>query len=193
MAKEDKKKDDAKKTDDAKDQQTQKSSKFSLIIYSVIAVTVIAASAGGFALAQLLASSPEQQLQPEDQMPEHGKSFEDIYDAGEITGKSWQYPLDPVVANLDEPGVTRYVRATVILVLSAKLDQAKAETYLETKNLLMIDWLNTYLAGLSLERVRGTNNQTRIKREIREHFNDLIFPNTEPYIEKVLFKEFAVQ
>jgi flagellar basal body-associated protein FliL len=193
MAKEEKKEEN-KKTEESKDNQQPKSTKASMIIYTIIGVTVIAASAGGFALAQLLASSPQQeQLNPEDQMPEHGKSFEDIYDAGEVTGQTWQYPLDPVVANLDEPGVTRYVRATVILVLSSKLDQAKAETYLETKNLLMIDWLNTYLAGLSLERVRGTDNQTRIKREIREHFNDLIFPSTEPYIEKVLFKEFAVQ
>jgi hypothetical protein len=53
--------------------------------------------------------------------------------------------------------------------------------------------MTTYFAGLSLEDVRGSRNLTRIKEEVQDQFNNILFPNTRPYIQRVLFKEFAIQ
>ena len=50
-------------------------------------------------------------------------------DIGELSakdaGKVWYYDLEPVVANLNEPGVTRYVRATFTLEMSPEIDEKK--------------------------------------------------------------------
>jgi len=53
--------------------------------------------------------------------------------------------------------------------------------------------MTTYLAGLSLEDVRGTRNLTRIKKEVLDEFNRILFNEGKPFIERALFKEFAVQ
>jgi flagellar basal body-associated protein FliL len=114
---------------------------------------------------------------------------------GVIIGKeSWIYDgMDPIVANLDEPGVTRYVRVSIILEISLKVDPHKGQVFLDEKKVLLQDWLTTYLAGLSLEDVRGSRNLNRIKREMQNQFNQLLFGQDKSYVDRVLFKEFAVQ
>jgi len=97
------------------------------------------------------------------------------------------------VCNLDEPGVTRYVRVTISLEMRPEMDRTKGEPYLEERKLILRDWLTTYFAGLSLEDVRGSRNLEKIKRQIQEQFNEMLFPNSRPYIQRVLFREFAVQ
>ena len=52
--------------------------------------------------------------------------------AGEPEG-TWFYDLAPAVANLDEPGVTRYVRVALTLEISNALEQAEGTLLLETK------------------------------------------------------------
>ena len=108
-------------------------------------------------------------------------------------GKAWYYELEPVIANLDEPGITRYLRATITLELNSEMNQEKGTVFFNEKTLIMRDWLTTYIAGLSLERIRGTRNLSRIKKEIRDHFNELLFPETKPFIRGIFLKEFAVQ
>ena len=98
-----------------------------------------------------------------------------------------------MIANLDEPGVTRYARVAVTLELSGDMDEDAGTAFLDDKKALLRDWLTTYIAGLSLERVRGTSNLARIKKEIRDQFNELVFAETQPFIVNILFKEFAIQ
>ncbi len=160
--------------------------------YIIIVLVVAAASVGGIALAQLMAGprvEPEQ-VTEEETGP---KDFDAFLDAKVDESKTWVKELTPVVANLDEPGVTRYVRATIAIEFSADMDQVRGEVYVDDKSSILIDWLNTYLAGLSLEEVRGTNNLERIKQEVRDHFNELLFPDSKPYVIRILLKEFAVQ
>lgn len=155
----------------------------------IISVAVLVASAGGFALAQIFAA-PKPGPKPEDQ-PQ--KSFQEFVTQENGQGKSWHYEIEPVVANLDEPGVTRYARVTISLVLSEEMDQETGSIFLDEKTPIIRDWLTTYVAGLSLERVRGTSNLSRIKKEIRDNINTMLFPQAKPYVTKVLFKEFAIQ
>ena len=172
----------------------EKSSSFNLFTWLIMAAIVIAGAAGGFALSQLVASTgpDETETAQADQQNGNTKSFTDIV-ANSENASVWTYELDPVIANLDEPGVTRYVRTTITLELSPEMDQANGEPFLGEKKVLLIDWLTTYLAGLSLEQVRGTSSLSRIKKEIRDHFNELLFPESKPFIRRILIKEFAVQ
>lgn len=206
MADDKEKKDEEKKDEQESGQEKEpkaddkKSAGIGLFTWLILAAVVIAGLAGGFALAQLMAGtgsdSPQQpeakETQPDDGSPENETINDMLVDKpkGETL---WPYDLEPVVANLDEPGVTRYARVTVTLQLDPQMDQEKGAVFLEGKKAVLIDWLTTYIAGLSLERVRGTRNLSRIKKEIRDSFNELLFPQSKPFIRDILFKEFAIQ
>jgi len=114
-------------------------------------------------------------------------------DSSKQTGKFWYYELDPVVANLNEPTVTRYVRASLTLEMSAELDQKKGTAFLDEKKPILINWLTVYLSSLSLEDVRGDKNLRSIQSQIRDAFNEELFPDSKPQIKQVLIKEFPVQ
>ncbi|GAH72149.1 unnamed protein product, partial [marine sediment metagenome] len=107
--------------------------------------------------------------------------------------KTWYYELEPVVANLDVPGITRYVRAAITLEISAEVDQEKGIAFLEEKKPVLTNWLTIYLASLTLEDIRGDRNLRRIQSQILDSFNEKLFPDARPQIKHILFKEFAIQ
>lgn len=160
-----------------------------LILFSV----VVAGATGGFALSQLVGGADP--VPGETESAENPGQDEGAFPAvGGQTGGTWPYDkVEPVVANLDEPGVTRYIRATVMLEINGGVDRVQMEEFLNEKNPIVKDWLTTYFAGLSLEDVRGSRNLSRIKQEIQDHLNEMLFPESRPMVKRVLFKEFAVQ
>ena len=106
---------------------------------------------------------------------------------------AWYYNLEPVVANLDEPGATRYVRAALTLEMSPELSAEKGAAFLEQKKPLLTNLLTIYLAGLNIEATRGDKNLKRIQSNICDIFNERLFPNGKPLIKRILIKEFAAQ
>ncbi len=164
------------------------SPKFKLAIVMVLAVAIIGISAavGGFAAHSAAAGgAPSQtpQTQPaEDLAPAEVRS--DV--------QYTYYEMEPIIVNLDEPRLARYIRASI--VLAVKGDNYKAVSELvDRKKPELKSWLTVYLAGCTLEDVRGPKNLNRICREVREAFNEQLWPGSRPLIEKVLLKEFAVQ
>lgn len=165
------------------------------IVWTIIGAVIVAASTGGFALSQLLGGTdavcPASETDP---MNTSEKNFDEYLSRNGKDQASWSYDqFEPVVANLDEPGVTRYVRVCITLEMSPEMDPGKGQSYIGEQKLILRDWLTTYFAGLSLEDVRGTRNLEKIKRQIQDEFNEILFPNGKPYIKRILFKEFAVQ
>ncbi len=194
------KKEQESKEDTKPKADDKKSTGIGLFTWLILAAVVVAGLAGGFALAQLLAgtgSASSQQPQAKETQPDDGspenKAISDMLVDKPKGENLWPYDLEPVIANLDEPGVTRYARVTITLQLDPQMDQEKGTAFLEGKKPVLIDWLTTYIAGLSLERVRGTRNLSRIKKEVRDSFNELLFPQGKPLIRDILFKEFAIQ
>ncbi len=158
-----------------------------VFIWVITLAIVVGGTVGGFALAQLIA-------QAEPRNASAAKTPEkDFFAADAQKTLPWQHDLEPVIANLDEPGVTRFLRVGVTLVMSPEMDQTKGQEFLNDRTPLLTDYISGYIAGLTLERVRGQNNRNRIKREIQAGFNDLLFPDAKPYVHNVLFREFAVQ
>ncbi len=168
---------------------------FGLVTWLILGGIVLAGATGGFALSMLLAGGGQSAAVEADfaavEEAEPVRDFESMLaDQG---GKKWPYDLETVVANLDEPGVTRYLRATITLQMSDEMDQEQGMVFLDEKALELRDWLTTYIAGLSLERIRGSRNQIKIKREIRDHYNEILFPETKSFVVGIFFKDFAVQ
>jgi flagellar basal body-associated protein FliL len=100
--------------------------------------------------------------------------------------------MEPTIVNLDEPRLARYIRASIVLAVRGENFKAVSEL-VDKKKPELKSWLTVYLAGCSLEDVRGPKNLNRICREVREAFNEQLWPGGKPLIEKVLLKEFAVQ
>jgi len=100
--------------------------------------------------------------------------------------------IEPITINLDEPRLARYVRATITLAFNAK-QESEVTSQVEKRMPELKNWLAVYLAGRTLDEVRGAQSLNRVRREICEAFNEQIWPQQPPKIHHVLLKEFAVQ
>ena len=167
-----------------------------LLPWIIITLIVVICAGAGFGLGRLFAGSPTPEAAESDLMPGESAQMEDLKaddDSAKGSEEVWYYDLDPVVANLNEPSVTRYVRASLTLEMSSDLDAKDGEDFLDEKKPILINWLTVYLSGLSLEDVRGDKNLRSIQSQIREAFNEELFPNSKPHIRQILIKEFPVQ
>ncbi len=170
--------------------QAEKTGRSSLTDFLMIGIVALTCSAAGFGLSHFLAKSS-------------GKPAEDnVADAPVETPdkptertnqKNWFYDLEPVVANLNVPGATRFVRATLTLEINSKLDEEKGRELINYKTPILKNWLTMYLASLSLDDVRGDRNLRRIQSQTLQAFNEELFGDSEPLVINVLFKEFPIQ
>ena len=165
---------------------------FTLYTWLILGAITLAGSTGGFALSQLIGGTDPTDAEVVDETQNQENAIDAML-AEQADQIPWVEELEPVLANLDEPGVTRYVRVTITLEMSPELDEIKGREFLGTKKMLVRDWLTTYLAGLSLEDVRGSRNLNRIKKDVLYQCNELLFPNGKPFVGRIFFKEFAVQ
>jgi flagellar basal body-associated protein FliL len=113
--------------------------------------------------------------------------------AGANDETSWYYDLEPTVANLNEPGVTRYVRIALTLEVGNGLGDKEGLPLLDQKKPLMKHWLTLYLSNQTVETIRGEKNLRQVQTQIADVLNQNLFPSTKPRIVRVLFKELAIQ
>lgn len=97
-----------------------------------------------------------------------------------------------VVVNLAEERLSRYLRVRLLLVVDTGDESAVSER-LEKKKSFLKSWLLSYLADQTVQGISGAAGQNRIRREIRDHFNAMLFPNEAEKINDILFEEFNVQ
>lgn len=166
----------------------------------IIAVVVVVCAGTGFGLGRLFGWSgsskiaePSQSQQTESNHTQLFEKDSDATDSASQSTSGWFYDFDPVVANLNEPSATRYIRVALTLQISTELDQKKLSAFIEEKKPLLKNWLTIYLANQTLEDIRGDRNLLRIQSEILDAFNERLFPDAKPKIKNVLFSEFAVQ
>jgi flagellar basal body-associated protein FliL len=179
----------------------------SVLPYIIVAVIVLACAGAGVGLGLLFAGVGKAGPAHAEPAPadEEGKAEEpkqaelpakekqpETQKAGK-SGEVWYYDLDPVVANLNEPGATRYVRAVFTLEMSPAIAPDKGAALLAQKKPLLANLMTIYLAGLSVDATRGDKNLKRIQSELTDTFNEKIFPDSAPLIKGILIKEFAVQ
>ena len=191
--------DDIKEQDEQeeqKDPKAEKSDKKSLIArflpWIIMVVVVLICAGAGLSVGRLFAGSDTPEATESDSKPDEPTQADNLK-ADDDSAKVWYYDLDPVVANLNEPSVTRYVRATLTLEMSADMSEKKGTIFLDEKKPILINWLTVYLSSLTLEDVRGDNNLRSIQSHIRDAFNEELFPDSKSQIKKVLIKEFPVQ
>ncbi len=182
---------------DAKGQPSRwKSLIMRLLPWIMMAGIVIVSAATGLGLGRLFAGSTQTDKAEDadpNQPPQTEQPAAEGAEAAQSSGKTWFYNFNPVVANLNEPGVTRYIRVVLTLEISDGLDSQKGNDFLNEKSPVITNWLTIYLSGLTLEDIRGDKNLRRIQLQILDAFNEVLFPDSKPQIKHVLFREFAIQ
>lgn len=189
--------------DEEKDQGKEKAEKGEkksfigrFLPWIIIGVVIAVCAGAGLGLGRMLASPTPQPVNRAEQKVEHADQTVDLSPDEPTAGgseKTWYYDIDPVIANLNEPGVSRYVRAAFTLEISAEADRKKCTAFLEEKKPILTDMLFVYLSSLSLKDIQGDKNLKSIQSRIREMFNEKLFPDAKPQIKRVLIKEFPVQ
>ena len=156
----------------------------------IMAVVVVVSAGVGVGLSKLFAGSKKTAKPPNEQKAAIEEKPTLIAEGGQ---KSWYYEMEPVIANLNEPSVTRYVRVTITFEMSEKIAADKGKAFIDERKPELTNWLNLYLASQSIEDIRGDKNLRRIQSQILNSFNEKLFPGSQAGIKQVLFKEFAVQ
>lgn len=119
----------------------------------------------------------------------HGAGAEHESKGGEHTAL---VPFGEAVVNLYEERLTRYISVKVVLLVDEKQEKAATEL-LTKKKAIMKHWLISHLSDKSLKDVSGAAGVNRLRREVLEHFNDLMYPDGSEKIKDILFEEFVVQ
>ena len=97
-----------------------------------------------------------------------------------------------VVVNLNDPRLTRYLRLNISLLVDQSQKDAVTKS-LENNQPILKSWLLSYVADKAMDDIRGATGQNRLRREIQNHFNSVMFPGSTPRIRNVLFQEFNIQ
>lgn len=96
------------------------------------------------------------------------------------------------VTNLSSGRVTRYVKADICLQVPAA-KRAQINKAVSANKIILRNWLLSQLSGKTVEALQGAMGQDAIRLEIKNRFNDVLFPNARGEIDEVLFKEFVIQ
>ena len=171
--------------------EKQDGDKIGILTWAIMATIVLVMGGSGFVVGHLLANpSPKS----EETLLAEQAAEQLAEDEANEAKPNWYHDMEPVIANLDVPGVTRYVRATITMEISGELEELEGKILLTKKTPSLTNWLAVYLAGLSLEEARGGKNLKRIQAEILDSFNEILFPDSKMHLKGILFKEgFAVQ
>lgn len=97
-----------------------------------------------------------------------------------------------VVVNIDEGRLNRYLRVSITLQVNAT-EKEEIKAKLETHRAVLKNWLLSYLSDKDMEDIRGATGQNRLRREIQDQFNTVLFPDGYDRIQQVLFQEFNIQ
>jgi flagellar FliL protein len=183
------------KQNEPEQQQTDKKAPAkSYLKWIILAVIVVFCAGAGFGLGRLLGKSGGTETDKDSPQTESAQQQPVKADTSQADSKNtWYYDFEPVVANLNEPRATRYIRIALTLQISTELDPKKGAAFIEEKIPLLRNWLTIYVSSQTIEDIRGDRNLCRIQSEILDAFNEKLFPDAKPQIKSILFKEFAIQ
>jgi flagellar basal body-associated protein FliL len=160
------------------------------MLWAIVVVVSVLCGSLGFALARSFAGP---RISQHCQSNELDRLKARKVDGSAMAAKSWYFDLGPVVANLNDPGITRHAFVALTLEIAADIDQDKGRVFLDKNSTWLTSWLTVYLEGLPVQEATGGQNLNRIQSHILDAFNEKLFPDSEPYIKRVLFKEFTIR
>ena len=167
------------------EQQKKSGSKLGILFWLLIAVIAIG---GGFATPIVIAKLSNET----DQGPTGDNSNPAKTALPDPDEKSGFIDFDEVVVNLNDPRFSRFLKVSFSLQV-ADSQKAEIETLVEQKKAVLTNWLIAHIADKKIEDVRGKFGHNRLRREIHDVFNSILFKDGIERIQDVLLKELNVQ
>lgn len=96
------------------------------------------------------------------------------------------------VVNLRTPNHSRLLKIKILLVVDKAEEKAFKEV-LDKKKPFLNNAVISYLADRSLDEIKGTAGINRVRRELLDQFNSLLYPDGEEKIRDLLFEDFVSQ
>jgi len=107
-------------------------------------------------------------------------------------GEQAKMVADRVIVNLRDPSKVVHLNVVIMLQTDSGNQQVVAKA-VDSKHRMLKNWLTAYLSDKTLDDVRGTAAINRMRREIKDEFNRLLFDDGVERIRDVHFEEFIVQ
>ncbi len=101
-------------------------------------------------------------------------------------------PFNRLVVNLNEPMLVKYLSVDISVQTDGK-DYDEVEEALKARKPILNTWLTSHLADKTMEDVRGKVGVNRLRREIQDNFNSLLFKDGHERIQDIMFEEYHVQ
>ncbi len=169
-----------------------------LVPIIVILVVLAIGGAGGFAVAKMVFSSPQSAQAGEapgegdTEEADEAESTQDADAEGDTTPTFTYFEFEPILVNLNDPRQARHMQLTIHLGINSEVFE-EASARIEQMTLDLRDWLIVHLSGYRIEEVAGDVNKIRLKRRILNAFNDILWPEEKPLIDKIIFTEATVR
>jgi len=163
-----------------------------LLPWLVPAVSLILCAGAGFAISRFFGTRGSAQNVAAAETTEMPATDAPPLNAAD-TEATWYYDLEAVVANLNEPNVSRYVRVTLTLEVGNGMAEKDGIPYLDQRKPLLKNWLTLFMSNQTIEDIRGERNLRQVQSQIADMFNQGLFPDAKPCITRVLFKELSIQ
>jgi flagellar basal body-associated protein FliL len=175
------------------DKVEQKSGSATLLSWLAPALALLLCGGAGFAVSRLFGTGGSAQnvgaaestgLEATDPLPPLNEPDASL---------TWYYDVEPVVVNLNEPNVSRYVRVTLTLELGNGMAEKDGAPFLDQRKPLLKNWLTLFMSNRTTEDIRGEINLRRVQTQIADMFNQGLFPDQKPCVKRVLFRELSIQ
>jgi flagellar basal body-associated protein FliL len=164
------------------------------MVWIVMAGVAVGSAVCGFGISKLSANTSLNVFRPAtEEKPTAAEEIKLTIEKASGKESPWYCKLEPVVANLDEPGALRYIRLAVFLEMDGSAEQEQCQKFIDSKKPLLNNWMQLYLAGRSLEEVKGDKYLKTMQAQMLEGFNQILFPNGKSLIKGVLFGEINIQ
>jgi flagellar basal body-associated protein FliL len=117
------------------------------------------------------------------------------HESKEGPGKSatWFYDTEAVIVNLNESGLSRYLRVSLTLELGNGLIEKEGLAFLDQKKPVLKNWITLFLSNETVDDIRGAKNLQRILTKITDMFNQGLWPDSKPHIVAIYLKEWSIQ
>lgn len=103
-------------------------------------------------------------------------------------------PFGESSCNINDGQLTRFLKVSITLQFQHhSQDITELENLLNKKKPILKSWLLAYLSAQGLDDIRGGVGQNRLRREIKNHFSEVLYPDGEKQIQSLLFEEFIIQ
>ena len=97
-----------------------------------------------------------------------------------------------IVVNLNEPLLTKFLSLDISVQTQERFREDVTMS-IEANKKILNTWLTSHLADKTIEDIRGKVGVNRLRREIQDNFNRLLFKDGRERVLDILFEEYHVQ